>query len=153
MTLVLVGAGLLIGLVSSPYDMCNHMLIGWAIDEDAARHPDEPRREGMFWACNAMVQHLSQVLIGLTIAWWGASGYDTRLCPEQQPLSASRAIDYSFTLLLPALSLLGAAVSFAYPIQGARLRALEEIRRRDPAPPSSVVEPGGRGGDSTTPTA
>ena len=42
--------------------MCHHMLIGWAIDEDAM-HRGGQRREAMFYACNGLTQHLSQVII------------------------------------------------------------------------------------------
>ena len=59
--LVLVVTGVLIGVLQSPQDMANHMLIGWAIDEDAA-HNNFQRREGMFYACNGVLQHLSQAV-------------------------------------------------------------------------------------------
>ena len=38
------------------------MLIGWIIDEDGLAHGGA-RREGMFWACNGVCQHLSEVVI------------------------------------------------------------------------------------------
>ena len=52
-------AGLVVGVAESPHDMCNHMLIGWVIDEDGLTHHGA-RREGMFYALNGVVQHLSQ---------------------------------------------------------------------------------------------
>ena len=130
LTALLVMSGLLIGFVSSPYDMCNHMLVGWAIDEDAARRPGEPRREGMFYACNAMMQHCSQLIIGAATIGWGVAGYDASLCTHEQPASAMIAIEYSFLVALPILSVLAAAVSFAYPLQGERLRKLKALAEK-----------------------
>ena len=125
-TALLVIAGLLIGVCSSPYDMCNHMLIGWAIDEDqVTKPPGAARHEGMFYACNGAVQHLSQVIISGTLTVWGTAGYDAAVCPNQQPQSASAAIEMSFMLGLPCISVLAAVVSFLYPIQGERLRKLK----------------------------
>ena len=58
--IVIIATGVVFGAMQSPQDMISHMLIGWAIDEDAARR-DFQRREGMFYACNGLTQHLSQV--------------------------------------------------------------------------------------------
>lgn len=58
-TPLLLATGAVLGVLQSPQDSCNHMLVGWAIDEDAMRTGN--RREGMFYACNGVLQHLSQV--------------------------------------------------------------------------------------------
>ena len=101
------------------------MLIGWAIDEDAISRGGV-RREGMHYAANGMVQHLSGVINGLVLVAWGAAGFDAKLCTHQQTRSAVDAIEYSFLVGLPVISLLTGAISLAYPIQGARLERLKQ---------------------------
>ena len=54
------------------------MLIGWAIDEDGLDNSGI-RREGMFYACNGVVQHLNEVVLALLLAIYGAAGLDG--CP------------------------------------------------------------------------
>ena len=59
--------------------MINHMLIGWVIDEDGLRRGGL-RREGMFWACNGVCQHLSEAVIACLLAIFGLAGLDARRC-------------------------------------------------------------------------
>lgn len=126
LTAILVVAGIVIGVMQSPSDLCNHTMIGWAIDEDGLANPSVPRREGMFYACNGLVQKLSQVIIGLVLTIWGAVGFDPKVCASEMGDGARDAIEYSFLAGLPVVSLLGCIVSWQYPIQGERLRALKE---------------------------
>jgi len=138
-------AGLLTGILHSPFDMCSHLLIGWAIDEDALANGGN-RREGMHYAANGMIQHLSGAINGLVLVAWGAAGFDAKLCAHQQPAAARSAIESSFLIGLPLLSFLTALVAMFYPIQGERLRRLLERTEQarhgkakvqvQPAPPS-----------------
>ena len=131
LTAVLVLGGIVTGVCASPFDMCQHMLIGWTIDEDALASSNGKgkgrRREGMHYAANGMVQHLTGAINGLILVAWGAAGFDSKLCVHEQPESARRAIDLSFVIGLPLLSILTAAIVWLYPIQGERLRRLQAI--------------------------
>ncbi|KAL1526661.1 hypothetical protein AB1Y20_015365 [Prymnesium parvum] len=125
-TPLLVGTGAVIGILQSPQDMCNHMLVGWAIDEDASKNAFQ-RREGMFYACNGVTQHLSQVVVAAVLGFWGMAGFDPSKCADSQPPSAYTAIETTFIVGLPALSALSALVLLAYPIQGERLEKLQKM--------------------------
>ena len=91
---VLLIGGLLVGICDSPESMSQHMLIGWIIDEDGLAHGGA-RREGMFWACNGVFQHLSEVVIAGMLAIFGANGLDSKRCPHDQPQSARDSIKYA----------------------------------------------------------
>lgn len=122
--LLLIG-GLLVGACDSPESMSQHMLIGWIIDEDGLAHGGT-RREGMFWACNGVFQHLSEVVIAGMLAVFGASGLDSKRCPHDQPQSAQDAIEYTFLIGVPIVCVSIASLCLAYPIKGERLRLLKE---------------------------
>ena len=47
------------------------------IDEDALARGGK-RREGMFYAANGMIQHLSGAILGLVLVGWGAAGFDAK---------------------------------------------------------------------------
>ena len=91
---MLVLGGLVSGVCDSPRPMIEHMLIGWVIDEDALARGGL-RREGMFWACNGVFQHLSEVVIAGMLAIFGANGLDSKRCPHDQPQSARDSIKYA----------------------------------------------------------
>jgi len=82
---VMLGAALVAGVAECPNDMIHHSLMGWAIDEDAQRSASGLRREGMFYACNGMTQHLSEALLALLLALLGVAGLDSRRCADEQP--------------------------------------------------------------------
>ena len=88
----------------------------------------------MHYAANGMVQHASGAINGLILVAWGAAGFDPRLCNHEQPQAARDAIDFSFLIGLPAMSLLTACCAWCYPIQGKRLQALR-AQMESPAPP------------------
>ena len=133
-------AGALTGVLNAPFDMCQHQLIGWAIDEDAIANGGR-RREGMHYAANGMVQHLSGAILGLVLIGWGAAGFDAQLCVHEQSRASVSAIEYSFLVGLPIVSLLTAAFALCYPIQGERLRKLKEhMEGADVAPREVVAE-------------
>ena len=67
---------------------------GWIIDEDGLVRGGA-RREGMFWACNGVFQHLSEVVIAGMLAIFGANGLDSKRCPHDQPQSARDSIKYA----------------------------------------------------------
>ena len=138
--------GIVTGILDSPVDMCQHLLIGWAIDEDALSRGG-PRREGMHYAANGMIQHLSGAINGIVLVAWGASGFDAKLCVHEQPRSARDAIDYSFLIGLPLLSLLTALVVYTFPIQGERLRQLQKktnhLSTPPPPPPATTSSASG----------
>jgi Na+/melibiose symporter-like transporter len=104
--------------------MVMHMLMGWAIDEDGVKHKGL-RREGMFWACNGVCQHLSEVVIALVLASFTWAGFDPKKCASDQPGTAVAAIEYSFLLGGPVVLLGISLLAFLYPIRGARLDKLK----------------------------
>ena len=124
---VIVVCGLVFGVLQSPQDMISHMLVGWAIDEDAACRNFQ-RREGMFYGCNGLTQHFSQVLVASVLGMWGSAGFDPALCASEQPSSAYRAIEMTFVIGMPICSLLNAIVLLLYPIQGERLLRLRQAK-------------------------
>eukprot|EP00463_Aulacantha_scolymantha_P002793 TRINITY_DN3538_c0_g1_i1.p1 TRINITY_DN3538_c0_g1~~TRINITY_DN3538_c0_g1_i1.p1 ORF type:complete len:187 (+),score=10.51 TRINITY_DN3538_c0_g1_i1:45-605(+) len=110
------------GLTGGGHQMILQILIGWVIDEDEIK--GENRREGMFLACNGAIQHGSLVTISVIIALWGALGYNSKLCPDQQPKAVKDAIFGTFTIgnfLLVVLTLI--MLQF-FPIRKERLRKL-----------------------------
>jgi Na+/melibiose symporter-like transporter len=127
---VIVVCGLVFGVLQSPQDMISHMLIGWAIDEDAACRNFQ-RREGMFYGCNGLTQHFSQVLVASVLGMWGSAGFDPALCASDQPSSAYHAIEMTFVIGMPICSLLNAIVLLLYPIQGERLLRLRQAKGID----------------------
>ena len=76
---ILLVVGLIVGACDSPESMSLHMMIGWIIDEDGLARGGA-RREGMFWACNGVFQHLSEVVIGGILAIFGAAGLEPKRC-------------------------------------------------------------------------
>jgi Na+/melibiose symporter-like transporter len=142
-TLVL--GALVSGVCDSPRPMIEHMLIGWVIDEDALARGGL-RREGMFWACNGVCQHLSEVVIALLIAIFGLAGLDSRRCPDGQPAAATAAIEYTFLIGSPVICVAMAALALAYPIKGERLQRLKAgvaaaNAHGAAAPPESAAPP------------
>jgi Na+/melibiose symporter-like transporter len=134
-TLLMACAGAVAGITHSPNDMVEHVLIGWVIDEDGVKHKGL-RREGMFWACNGVCQHLSEVVIALVLASFSWAGFDPKLCASDQPGTAVAAIEYSFLLGGPVVLLGISLLAYLYPIRGARLAKLKadvaamEVKRR-----------------------
>ena len=49
----------------------------------------------VFWACNGVFQHLSEVVIAGMLAIFGANGLDSKRCPDDQPQSARDSIKYA----------------------------------------------------------
>ena len=117
--------------------MINHTLVGWAIDEDALANGGV-RREGMFYACNGAVQHVSAVLISAALAMFGAYGLDGAKCPADQPQAARDAIFHTFAWGCTALVLLTAWVCLRFPIRGARLEKLRAAKAGLAAPTNGV---------------
>lgn len=124
MTLLVAGAAAAAGITQSPNDMITHMLMGWAIDEDGVRRKGL-RREGMFWACNGVCQHLSEVVIALLLATFSWAGFDPKKCAADQPASAVAAIEYSFLIGGPAVLLTLSLLAYLFPIRGERLEKLK----------------------------
>ena len=115
---MLIVTGVLIGLASSPTDINNHMIIGWAIDEDAMNNGNQ-RREGMFYSCAGVIVHFAQICVSGILGLWGLAGFDPSRCANDQPPAAYDAIGNSFMIGLPVVSTLNAFVCVA-----ARARAL-----------------------------
>eukprot|EP00962_Isochrysis_galbana_P015675 scaffold4498_cov119-Isochrysis_galbana.AAC.35 len=123
-TLLIAGAAVVGGITQSPNDMILHMLMGWLIDEDGVKH-NGLRREGMFWACNGVCQHLSEVVIALVLATFSWAGFDPKKCAADQPSTAVAAIEYSFLVGGPVTLLALSLLAYLYPIRGARLAKLQ----------------------------
>jgi len=123
LTATAAAAGAVLGVTQSPNDIISHMLMGWAIDEDGVERRGL-RREGMFYACNGVCQHLSEVVVALILASYGWAGFDPKQCPSEQPASAVTAIELSFLVFGPVVLALLTLLGFAYPIRGERLARL-----------------------------
>ena len=78
------------GILNSPGDQIFHAMVGWILDLDEQKNG--LRREGMFYACNGAVQHLSIVFSFVLLAILGGLGQDPRLCPQAQNTSVKSAI-------------------------------------------------------------
>ncbi|EOD07707.1 hypothetical protein EMIHUDRAFT_438500 [Emiliania huxleyi CCMP1516] len=124
LTATAAAAGAVLGVTQSPNDIISHMLMGWAIDEDGVERRGL-RREGMFYACNGVCQHLSEVVVALILASYGWAGFDPKQCPSEQPASAVTAIELSFLVFGPVVLALLTLLGFAYPIRGERLARLK----------------------------
>ena len=70
-------------------------LMGWVIDDDETQN-NGIRREGTIIASNAVVQHMSFVIISCILALWGAAGMDVNRCPMDNPNGARDAIFFTF---------------------------------------------------------
>ena len=86
----------------------------------------------MHYAANGMIQHLSGAINGLVLIAWAGAGFDARRCA--QTAGAIGAIEASFVIGLPLLSLVTAVIALAYPIQGERLALLRERMGDSPKP-------------------
>ena len=95
-------------------------LMGWVIDDDETQN-NGIRREGTIIASNAVVQHMSFVIISCILAVWGAAGMDVNKCPMENPQGARDAIFFSFTWLNAVFLLIYIAALYFYPIKGDKL--------------------------------
>ena len=71
----------------------------------------------MFWACNGVFQHLSEVVIAGMLAIFGANGLDSKRCPHDQPQSARDSIEYTFLIGIPIVCVSISGLALAYPIK------------------------------------
>ena len=95
-------------------------LMGWVIDDDETQN-NGIRREGTIIASNAVVQHMSFVIISCILAVWGAAGMDVNRCPVDNPNGARDAIFFTFTWLNAIFLLIYIAALSCYPIKGEKL--------------------------------
>ena len=94
--------------------------MGWVIDDDETQN-NGIRREGTIIASNAVVQHMSFVIISCILAVWGAAGMDVNRCPVDNPNGARDAIFFTFTWLNAIFLLIYIAALSCYPIKGEKL--------------------------------
>ena len=115
------------GILNSPGDQIFHSMIGWILDLDEQKNG--LRREGMFYACNGAVQHLSIVFNFVLVAILGGLGQDPGLCPQAQNTSVKGAI-LGFFILSRVCKGLCAIGYFKYDITGKKLSDLLSFKQR-----------------------
>ena len=114
------------GILNSPGDQIFHAMIGWILDLDEQKNG--LRREGMFYACNGAVQHLSIVFSFVLLAILGGLGQDPRLCPQAQNTSVKSAI-LGFFILSRVCKGMCAIGYFKYGIKGKKLSDLLNFKQ------------------------
>jgi Na+/melibiose symporter-like transporter len=113
------------GVFNGSGDQIFHSTIGWVMDED--ERVTGLRREGMFYACNGAVQHLSVVVYFIMVAILGAVGFDGKTCPQDQPPSVSSLV-FTYIILSRAFKLVSGLGYYMFPIREKVLEDLLEFK-------------------------
>eukprot|EP00943_MAST-04B_sp_MAST-4B-sp1_P002224 g2224.t1 len=117
-----------VGILGSPGDQIYHTMMGWILDEDEKNN--NLRREGMFYACNGAIQHMSVVFYFVMIAIFGALGQDPTVCPQQQKQEVKDCV-VAFLILSRVLKLVSALGYFKYEITGDRLVEILKLKKEN----------------------
>ena len=127
-TPLIIYSALCAGVLGAQGDQVYHALMGWILDYDEQQNG--LRREGMFYACNGAIQHMSIVVYFIMVAILGGVGQDPTVCPQGQN-QAVKDVVIIFLLLSRVFKLISAVGYYNYEISGEKLLDLLKEKRKN----------------------